>query len=301
MIWAEIAQEIGSIPNNVEALRRCEEIRCENLANLASKTNRNVILYCSAYFHKLGCNDFALVHEHDMHSLMTTVNGLDTTKGLDIILQSPGGSLEVIEAIVTYLRGRFPKGFRIYIPHLAMSAAALWCTGADSLIMGAHSSLGPIDPQIRTNNGFCAAHAIITQYNNIERAAKQNPSMSAFYAGMLPAYSPGLIEISKNFTKLSKNLAAKWLKEYMFAGVKGAAKKAKDAAEFMGDHGNFDTHARHISREELREKGFKVDFLEADPEIQDLVLTVFHTATLTLQKTNSMKLVQNNLGVMHAI
>jgi hypothetical protein len=87
----------------------------------------------------------------------------------------------------------------------------------------------------------------------------------------------------------------------MFKDDANPAAKAATAAKYLADHANFSSHARHIPRDELRAQGFKVDDLEADPEIQDWVLTAFHTATLTLQKTVSMKLIQNHLGVSHPI
>ena len=66
---------------------------------------------------------------------------------LDLILHSPGGSPEAAEAVVSYLRSCFSH-VRVIVPQLAMSAATMIACSADEVILGKHSFLGPIDPQL---------------------------------------------------------------------------------------------------------------------------------------------------------
>ena len=76
---------------------------------------------------------------HSLHGL--------TGKELDLILHSPGGSLEAAEQIVTYLRSKYDN-IRAIVPQNAMSAATMIACACDEIMMGKHSALGPIDPQI---------------------------------------------------------------------------------------------------------------------------------------------------------
>src|SRR3990172_1934493 len=74
------------------------------------------------------------------------VHGLTPKNNLDLILHLPGGSAEVREAIVQYLRSRFTD-IRVFIPQAAMSAASMLSCAANRIVMGSHSFMGPIDPQ----------------------------------------------------------------------------------------------------------------------------------------------------------
>lgn len=63
---------------------------------------------------------------------------------LDVLLHSPGGSPEAAASIVRYLRTKF-SNVRVFVPLAAMSALP-----ANVIVMGKHSQLGPIDPQMVT-------------------------------------------------------------------------------------------------------------------------------------------------------
>jgi hypothetical protein len=82
----------------------------------------------------------------------------------------------------------------------------------------------------------------------------------------------------------------------MFKGEHDAKTKAHAVADWLGSHKHFKTHARHISREELRAKGLKIINLEEDPEVQDFVLSIFHATTLTFDHSSAVKLVENQMG-----
>ena len=83
----------------------------------------------------------------------------------------------------------------------------------------------------------------------------------------------------------------------MFKGEQDAKRKALTIAEWLAGHKHHQTHGRHIGREELRAKGMtKIIDLEADQELQDLVLSIFHATTLTFDHTGAVKLVENHMG-----
>jgi ClpP class serine protease len=68
-------------------------------------------------------------------------------KTLNLILCSPGGDGVVVEKFVSLCRSQCKK-FRVLIPYEAKSAATLIALGADEIIMGPQSEIGPIDAQV---------------------------------------------------------------------------------------------------------------------------------------------------------
>ena len=50
---------------------------------------------------------------------MTCIHGMDCSKGLDLVLHTPGGSPAAAEAIVNYLRAKFGNDIRVIVPQLA--------------------------------------------------------------------------------------------------------------------------------------------------------------------------------------
>ncbi len=66
---------------------------------------------------------------------------------LNLILQSPGGDGTVVEKFVNLCRSQC-KTFRVIIPNEAKSAATMIALGADEIIMGPPSEMGPIDAQV---------------------------------------------------------------------------------------------------------------------------------------------------------
>jgi hypothetical protein len=239
------------------------------------------------------------ISDEDLQALMTVIHRLEGA-GLDLILHSPGGSIEAAEALVTYLRSRFPEDICVIVPQQAMSAATMIACAANTIMLGKHSFLGPTDPQfiLRTELGV----RVVTAQNveeQFERARKEcaDPTKIGAWIPILKTYGPDLLEKCRMASELSKSLVSGWLEHYMFKGEPDAKRKALMIAEWLGGHKHHQTHGRHIGREELRAKGMtKITDLEADQELQDIVLSIFHATTLTFDHTGAVKLVENHMG-----
>jgi ClpP class serine protease len=107
-----------------------------------------------------------------MTGFMTVINKLDRSLGLDLILHTPGGEINATEALVNYLRYAFDGNIRALVPHQAMSAGTMIALACKSIVMGAHSSLGPIDPQV----GGAPAHGILEEFRKAQETFKNNHS-----------------------------------------------------------------------------------------------------------------------------
>jgi len=235
--------------------------------------------------------------DDDMLGFMEAVHGL-TGPNLDLMLHSPGGSASAAEQIVKYLRTKFDH-IRIIVPHMAMSAATMISCAADQIVMGKHSFLGPIDPQLIIQTALgprsVPAQAILEQFERALREAS-DPIKLRVWAPMLTQYGPDLLVTCQNAARLSEDLVSEWLKLYMFRGQADGEAKGKAIAHWLSDHAEFKTHARPISRDDLLAKGLNIDSLERDQTEQDLFLSIHHAAAHTFNGTPAVKIIENNLG-----
>jgi len=217
---------------------------------------------------------------------------------LDLILHSPGGSLTAAEALVTYLRSKFTH-IRVIVPQLAMSAATMIACAGDCLLMGKHSFLGPIDPQVtvqtKLGQRMIPAQAILDQFEQAKREC-EDPRKLGAWLPMLDQYGPDLWVVCPHASRLAEELVRSWLSAYMFRGEKNPAAKAGRIAKWLANHAHWKSHGRHIPRDALEKKGLKIEHLERDQVAQDLVLSVFHATTHTFAGTPAVKIIENPLG-----
>ena len=225
------------------------------------------------------------------------VHGLKGEK-LDLILHSPGGSTEAVEALVTYLRSKFSH-IRVVIPYAAMSAATMLSCAANIITMGKHSFIGPIDPQIILNTPLgtqaVPAQAILEQFNKAKDECV-DPKKLGTWLPILGQYGPALLVQCEHALTLSKELVSKWLNLYMLSSKPNSKEKAEQVAKTLADHSLFKSHGRHINREQAKEIGLDIEDLESDQKFQDLVLSVFHSTTHTFDATPAVKIIENHEG-----
>ena len=137
--WDDILRELGDTPSQTDIVRR------KYLKALSNYTGRNTIAYYSAFLTRSVAGTD--INDSDMTGFMNALKGMDCSKGLDLILHTPGGSPAAAEAIVSYLRSKFHNDIRVIVPQISMSAGTMIACAAKVIIMGKQSSLGPIDPQ----------------------------------------------------------------------------------------------------------------------------------------------------------
>ena len=143
--WSGILSELNKTagegkPPDFDGVRR------RYLAAVQRHTGRSVVLYASGWLQKEAPPGLTSINDEDIQALMEVTWQL-RDPNLDLILHSPGGSPEAAEGIVSYLRSRF-QHIRVLVPQLAMSAATMISCAANEILMGKHSFLGPIDPQL---------------------------------------------------------------------------------------------------------------------------------------------------------
>jgi hypothetical protein len=269
-----------------------ELVRRRYLSELQKLTNNDVISYFSAYSLE---EDFApeltAITADDIRGFMGSVHELQGEK-LDLIIHSPGGSLEGAEQIVSYLREKY-KYIRAIVPQNAMSAATMIACACDEIIMGAYSAIGPIDPQIVVHGVSLPAHTILADWEDTLCRIKEDSNLK-FLMRRFIGLPPGFMEWCKQAIVLSQEKVQAWLQAYMFEGA--ADSPAQAIATWLGDFNEHRTHGRPIGFRLAKEKGLKVTRLEDDSELQNLVLAIFHSTVVTCQVTGCVKIIENHKG-----
>lgn len=299
--WGEIGLEITQTAAANKGVPDFDSVRRKYLAALSAHTKRNVVLYASRWIQGNVLDPAAVsIGPEDMQAFMEVVHGLPRNMGLDLILHSPGGSPEAAESIVHYLRSKFDS-LRVFVPQSAMSAATMLSCAADEIVMGLHSSLGPIDPQMILPGAgggvtVAPAQAILDQFA-LALEDCQDPKKLGAWLPILPQYGPALLVQCDEALDLAEKLVADWLRRWMLAGDSQRKRKSTRIAKALADHGEFKSHGRPIHRDAAQALGLRVTPLEDDQELQDLVLSVFHATTHVFSASlMAAKIVENQTG-----
>ncbi len=289
----KIQKEIHKAKNSAQ-----DDIRRKYLKALSEFTGRDTIIYSTAFSTKKLPNlpgFLVSINQEDIQGFMSALHGLENDK-LDLILHSPGGSLEAAEQIVNYLRSKYSE-IRAIVPQNAMSAATMISCACDSIVMGKHSAIGPIDPQITFPTGtghFTApAQSIINEFEQAKKEIAADPKTAPLWINKLQRLPHGILDICNNTSSLAIEKVETWLQTYM---LKDDHEKATAIANWLGSQDNFKTHGKPISCQEAIDHGLLIGRLEEDQEFQEKVLSVYHSTLVTLEVTNCVKMIENQNG-----
>jgi hypothetical protein len=248
---------------------------------LHNYSGRNVIAYYSGFLSKPKIEGIEITDE-DKNGFMLCIHKLDRIKGLDLMLHTPGGNLAATQSLVNYLRQMFGSDIRAFIPQIAMSAGTMVACACKEIVMGKHSNLGPVDPQI---NGI-PAYAVLAEMETAYHEIVANTRKAAVWNPILSKYPPSFVQLCQWGIDRSEQFVSSVLKEAMFA----------DPNDVEQDLRTNKGHDQHIHFKECKEIGLNVVQLEDDKKLQDLVLTVHHCYMHTLANTSAFKIVENHVG-----
>lgn len=304
--WGELGKELGQIQERLEqnpqpGLSPWDILRRKYLTELHERTGRATFLYYSGWMDKPQAGPETLsVVGADVCGFMEACSNAAGKKErkLDLFVHSPGGDADAAEQICEYLRTQYDH-IRVIVPLQAMSAATMMALSADEVVMGDHSQLGPIDPQltIQTPEGVrqASAQAIKDQF---ELAQKQCADPAALPAWMpiLRTLAPGLLAACDHAAARAEEIVSTAMAKYMLAGDPKGSEKAAEAASWFGDAKTLLSHGRPVRRDEARDHGVVVTDLEEDDDLQDAILSVHHATMHTLAGTPAAKLIENENG-----
>ncbi len=204
-----------------------------------------------------------------------------------VILDTPGGVVEVVQRMVTTVRFMYDN-VTVIVPDRAMSAGTIFALSADRIMMDYFSCLGPIDPQIEKDEKLVPALSYLNQFERLNRKAENGNLTTAEYA-LLSKLDLGELYQFEQARELSIELLIEWLSQYKFKDwVKTQTQntpvtqemkenRAKEIAALLNDAERWHSHGRAIDMKTLQEEvGLRIENLGEMPSLNEQVSKYFN-------------------------
>ena len=287
--WSELVNHIAQLGNNQTEVNDFINGTLDNSLDKVSQLHqdRNVIFYASSFLQKpqLDPSELQITFE-EINGLMSVTYGMNCSKGLILILHTPGGVTNATETIIDYIHSKF-QYVEVVIPTFAMSAGTMIALSADKIIMGRQSQLGPIDPQMIMNGRSFSANSVKAQFDLAKKDIQEDVKNAHVWAPILGGMPPGLLVEAQHAAEYSEEIVRKWLE-------KKGYKEAERIASYFNKPDLHKSHGRRINKDEARAQGLHIDDLESSQEFQDAVLTAYHAMTIIFEKSPATKMFATN-------
>jgi hypothetical protein len=265
--WNQILQGISLI--QAQAGQAFDIVRKKYLAQLNAHTGRNIIVYYSGWLSKPSVGGLQ-INDEDKNGFMMAVHGLDKSRGLDLVLHTPGGAIAATQSIVDYLHKMFKNDIRAFVPQIAMSAGTMIACSCKEIWMGKQSNLGPIDPQL----SGVPAYGVLKEFTTACNEVKADPKKIPLWQSIIGQYRPTFLSQCDNSIKWSNDFVRQQLATVMFKGNPSAKSKASAIVRKLSSYSKNRTHDRHVHYDECLSMGLNVFAMESDHTLQDLVLSI---------------------------
>ena len=195
------------------------------------------------------------------------------TKRIDLVLHSYGGAVDTPYKVVMMIR-EFCEEFAVIVPFVAKSAASMLVLGADEVVMGPISELGPIDPLVKHpvyKDLLVPVQAVWHCLDYLQRSISNSPDpeVAAFMVTpLLNKLDPWLIGDYEKTIKASWQYAEALLSRYM---LKDDPEQVQNVTQALTE--GYFSHGYPIGRREARELGLKVT--EAHGELWDVIWKLY--------------------------
>ncbi len=275
---------------------RIDQYRRGKIAAIEKVTGRPLIIYATACTTtgKPISSEMLMLDFSDKIGFRAVTDNIDAPN-LDILIHSPGGYPDATESIVQQLRGKY-SSIRFIVPSFAKSAATMLVMSGNEILMDRDAELGPIDPQMRTQNGTSPAEAILEQFGKAQTELQSDPSRLPSWIPILSPLGPSLLVDAQHAIDLSKALVKNWLFTYMFSGDADADGKATSIANYLGDHAKFHSHGRAVKIPNLLPLGVKVSDIRDNKDLQGAVDELYCCLDVLLGNSPACKLFENSAG-----
>ena len=258
-----------------------KEILVKKLVDLEVKFEADVIFYYG------DIEVEALRRFRDLIEYLKAETDQQPRNRLVIILNTSGGSAEIVENMVDIIRHHYNEIFFV-VPDFAMSAGTIFCMSGDKIYMDYSSSLGPIDPQVWNGKDWVPALGYLDKVGELLAKAQAGTITDAEFL-ILQAQDLALLSRYEQAKELTITLLKRWLVQYKFkdwdvhetnTALIGSAVtleqkqlRAKEIADDLGNNKKWHSHARMLNINTLRGIRLKIEDLGSDKTLQDLIRT----------------------------
>jgi len=225
----------------------------------------------------------------DTLPLVDALHKLGHIDNLDLMLQTAGGSGDAAEKIVETCRHHCSTNgeFRVIVPNMAKSAGTLIAIGADRIVMGHCSELGPIDPQITlTVSGVTqqvSAYSFIDARDRLEKKIDKAIAAGQPYVHFLTelgSLDQVFVNHCQHLSDFAQELGKKWIRKRLERRYpdREARKMASETITMLSRVKRHVSHGRFLPARELKEDPkihLEIDELRRDDEAWRLIWELY--------------------------
>jgi hypothetical protein len=254
-------QKYDPVITRVLAERSQQHATRKSLFNkLEEELQRPVVAYFTSFRYPVAVDD------SDADMLEGLLQAMDLSKGLALVISSPGGDGVAAERIIKICKSYSGTGeFFAIVPGKAKSAATMICLGASRIYMGPASELGPVDPQIIVMNDnniptYLSACHVVDSFNNLfEKAVKEKGRLEP-YLQQLAKYDASIIAHYNSMIALSKDISIKALHSGMMSNFNET--QIEEKIKVFLTPAETKTHGRPIFRDIASNTGLKIENID---------------------------------------
>lgn len=242
-----------------------------------------------AYIARFGSSKSGITPD-DIAPIGSMLQNIGTVDYLDLMIHSPGGSGVTAEKIVDMCRKHCNKVFRVIVPNMAKSAATMIALGADAIVMGYCSELGPIDAQttilVSGVPQQISVQSFIDARKNLLKDLHDAKAKGHEFVGYLQQLTastmePAFINECEREIRFAIDLVKKWLPENMLKAknhkesLKSRKLKANAIAKNLSSANTRFTHGRMISIDECKNIGLNIVELKKEDNFWNLLWELY--------------------------
>lgn len=259
--FIKLAKFVAENPQNVE--NKLKQLRKERIRRLQDMRQSQLIVYYS----------LDSLDRRDVERFYEVLTTLENVKNLDLFLSSPGGLSDPAFKMAYLCQECVGEGrFSVLIPHYAKSAATILALGADELVMGPPSELGPIDPQLRMSakKPPLPLHALRDALQYIEQRATTDLKLAFLYRSLIDSLELMSLGHYDREIQGAQQYAEYLLSQRMF---KEQPAKAKEVSRRLT--AQYKRHSYVITRREARQT-LQLNVKDASPAEWELIWQLHH-------------------------
>ena len=212
------------------------------ISDIEEMTGREIIVYFA--------HPTEGINHSDPEDVSEVIDGIDGNE-IDLIINTPGGSVDAVEKFVTILRQR-KLDYRVIVPNLAKSGGTVIAISSQRIFIGINSELGPIDPQFVLPD----LGPVPCQYISEDESQR-----------------PVIRELAKSAVIRMRQLAKKLLSEGMLKG--SSSETLDEVINKISSSDTYNSHGAVIDYSEAEALGLSVEWLEPDSELWQRVWLLY--------------------------
>lgn len=248
------------------------ETRVKLYTELEKTLGRPVVSYFTSFVHPV------MIDDADAEMIEGLLQQIDLSKGLALLINSPGGIGISAERILNICRNYSGTGeFIAIVPGKAKSAATMVCMGASKILMSKTSELGPIDPQITIMKGDkqmqVALFNLVQSYKDLfQRAVVETGNLQP-YLQQLSNYDEREIKEFETAIQLAEDVAVRALESGMMNGK--TKDEIHDMIKVFLTPEETKSHGRSIFYEEAKNCGLNIELMDLKSKVWKLSYELF--------------------------